>query len=138
MMPKSGYMQVSNASAYNHLGMKSRIIEVAIGDSRYAIENSELSKLILYGRKCQVRSLIHYYGKHLRDVKGVVSLSYSKKGLIIDIFPERRYMASRNAIENLLKGYMNYTKISEIPVENRIYSLTNPTVQSSITPWVAV
>lgn len=138
-MQKSGYMQVSNAPACDPSGKKCRIIEVSTVDGRYAIEAPELSRLISYGRKCPVRHLTHYYGKRLGDIAGAVTLSVSKKGLIIEIFPCRKYITSRSAAESLLKGYMNYTKISEIQAENRgINQCTNPTIQSPITPWVAV
>lgn len=132
-------MQVSNAPAYDPLGRKCRITEICVDGSKYAVETGELSKLLLYGRRCPVRQLSHYYGKHLGEVAGAASLSYSKKGLILEIFPGRRYMTSRSAAENLIKGYMKYSMISEIPAaESGIHSCNNPTVQSTITPWVAV
>ena len=132
-------MQVSNAPAYDPSGRKCRIIEISIDSGRYAIETNELSKLLLYGRKCPVRHISHYYGKRLGDIAGAVSLSFSKKGLILEIFPGQRYMAPKNGVENLLEGYMNYIKISGIPVpDSGMHSCNNPTIQSTITPWVAV
>lgn len=139
MMQKSGYMQVSNSPAYDPSGRKCRIIEIAIDGMKYAIETPELSKLLLYGRRCPIREISHYYGKRLGDTAGAATLSYSKKGIILEIFPGRRYMASRSSAESLLRRYMSYTKISEIPgTESGIHSCNNPTVQSTITPWVAV
>jgi len=132
-------MQVSNSPAYDPSGRKCRIIEIAVDRTRYAIETPELSKLLLYGRRCQVRHLSHYYGKRLGDATGAAALSYSKKGIILEIFPGRRYIASRNSVQNLLGGYMSYTKISELrPDNSTVHSCNNPTIQSSITPWVAV
>lgn len=139
MIQNSGYMQVSNAPAHDPSGRKCRIIEISIEGGRYAIETSELSKLLLYGRKCSIRQISHYYGKRLGDIAGAVSLSFSKKGLNLEIFPGRRYMTSKSGVENLLGGYMKYIKISGIPVpDNGMDSCNNPTIQSTITPWVAV
>ncbi|WP_048130452.1 hypothetical protein [Methanolacinia petrolearia] len=139
MMQKSGYMQVSNAPAYDPSGRKCRIIEISIDIGRYAVEAGELSKLLLYGRRCQVRHISQHFGKHLGETAGVVSLSFSKKGLILEIFPGHRYMIAKGGVENMLEGYIRYTKISAMHApESEIHSCNSPTIQSTITPWVAV
>ena len=139
MMQKSGYMQVSNALAYDPSGRKCRIIEISIDSGRYAVEAKELSKLLLYGRRCPVMHISQHFGKHLSETVGVLSLSFSKKGLILEIFPGHRYMVPKGGVENLLGGYIRYTKIYEMTApENGIHSCSSPTIQSTITPWVAV
>jgi len=139
MLQNSGYMQVSKAPAYDPSGRKCRIIEISIDGAKYAIESGELAGLLHYGRKCSIRHISQYYGKRLGEIAGAVSLSFSKKGLVLEIFPGRRYTASKSGADNLLGGYTNYIKISEIPVpDSGIHSCNNPTIQSTITPWVAV
>ena len=133
-------MQISNAPAYDPSGRKFRIAIISAGADRYAIETDELSKLLLYGRKCPIRHITHHFGVHLGGAAGAASLSYSKKGLVLEICQGRRYMVSRNSAAALLKGYMNYSAISEMPAppETGIHSCSSPTFQSTITPWVAV
>lgn len=140
MLQKSGYMQVSKAPAYDPSGRKCRIIEISVDEGLLAIEAGELSKVLRYGRRCRISRLVHNFGKHIGDYAGTASLSHSEKGLVLDISPGRKYMVSRTGAANLLAGYSKYTTLAVItntagPV---VHNYGGPTIQSTITPWVAV
>ena len=140
MFQKSGYMQVSNSPACDPSDRKYRIIEISVPGGLFAIRTDELTKVLNYGRKATIWQLTHHFGKHLGERVGEASLSYSRKGLVIEIFPGKKHMLSTNSALNLLNGYTKYSPVPIIPrsPEELINPYGNPTVQSSITPWVAV